>query len=198
MSGALGRGSYHSVIAGTKQWSRPTYYSSSYELIQLHKAHLDVLNHFAVRDKVIDNKFPGCSFANGLFKFVPSRRENYHHRELMEAIRRRSLWMTRIQHQRAINAMIIDRARGSAMSKDFQTKQGVRRSTLKARFSFSTPDVNAYIQPDKHTVANTWPNYWQHPTQKHVIPHPRWKRIPELDNVTRVQESFDGPTMMDY
>eukprot|EP00796_Vickermania_ingenoplastis_P008853 gene8853-6233_t len=145
MSGALGRGSFHSVVAGSTPRFLPTYYSCSFELLQLHKAHLDVLQHFSVRDKVFDNKFPGFSIANGLFKMTPRRRESYHMKEVMQAIRTRSIWMSRIARQRSINEMIVRRA-GPTES------QGI----LDNRFSYKTPDADA---------ANTWPNYWQHPSQ---------------------------------
>ena len=41
-SGALGRGSYRSVVAGVNPRRIPTYYSSAYELIQLYRANRDV------------------------------------------------------------------------------------------------------------------------------------------------------------
>lgn len=186
-SGALGRGSFYSVIGGSKPYFRPTYYPSAYELLQLHRTHLQILNNFAVRDKVIDNKFPGCSFANGIFKLGPRKRENYHMKELMELIRKRSILMTRINNQRAINNRIFHSA-----SKILTAEQ------LKKRFSFQTPDSNVYFNPQLYTAANTWPNYWQHPTQKHVIPRPRWSRVPEFDNITRVQEPLTYPLALDY
>lgn len=186
MSGALGHGSFHSVVAGTKQCFRPTFYSSSYELLQLHRAHLDVINSFHRRDKIVDNKFPGCAFANGIFKLGPYKRENYHMRELMEAIRKRSIWMARVSQQRKINDYIISRA-----------KQSLTPAQLEKRFSFHTKDADVYFQPQRYTAANTWPNYWQHPTQNHVVPRPRWRRVPELGHITRVQDSITCPAM-DY
>lgn len=193
-SGALGRGSFHSVVAGVQRSSsRPTYYHCSYELLQLHKAHLDVLHHFAVRDKVFDNKFPGCAMANGLFKFIPTRRERYHMRELMEAVRRRSIWMTRIANQRAINERILRRAAHAAGG-----GSGAGETELAKRFSFRTPDADAYFQPASFHAANTWPNFWQHPTQRHVIPQPRWRRVPELGNITRVEEDGRCLGAVDY
>lgn len=186
-SGALGRGSFYSGIGGTKSYFRPTYYPSAYELVQLHRIHLQILNHFSVRDRVIDNKFPGCSFANGIFKLGPRKREEYHMRELMELIRKRSILITRIKNQRIINTRIIQ----SATKK--LTPEQVRK-----RFSFQTPDSNAYFNPRSFTAANHWPNYWQHPTQKHVIPRPRWRRVPEFDNITRVQDPVASPLALDY
>lgn len=186
MTGALSRGSFYSVVAGTKHQFRPTYYSSSYELLQLHKAHRDVINHFIVRDKVFDNKFPGCSIANGLFKMVPNKRENYHMRELTESIRKRSIWMSRIANQRRANNSILLRA-----------SKALPDCELEKRFSCKTADADAYFNPRQHKGSNTWPNYWQHPSQKHVIPTPRWKRVPQMDNITRVQDPITCPSM-DY
>eukprot|EP00796_Vickermania_ingenoplastis_P000416 gene416-222_t len=175
--GGAGSWSFHSVVAGSTPRFLPTYYSCSFELLQLHKAHLDVLQHFSVRDKVFDNKFPGFSIANGLFKMTPRRRESYHMKEVMQAIRTRSIWMSRIARQRSINEMIVRRA-GPTES------QGI----LDNRFSYKTPDADAYFKPLDYRSANTWPNYWQHPSQKYVIPRPSWRRVPELDGITRVQD----------
>lgn len=177
-SGALGRGSFHSVVAGTQTRRIPTYYTSAYELIQLHKAHQEVTRNFLVRDKVFDNKFPGCALANGLFKMVPNRRESFHARELTESIRNRSIWMQRIQQQRAINASILNR-----VAEQFSPAE------LERHFSYRTPDAGAYFQPQSYTAANNWPNYWQHPTEKHVVPNPRWRREPELGGITRVYDA---------
>nr|CCD16054.1 unnamed protein product [Trypanosoma congolense IL3000] len=163
MSGAFGRGSYRSVVAGTQNdLRRATFYPCAYELIQLHKAHKEVIRHFYVRDKVFDNKFPGTALANGLFKFVPNRRESYHMRELMESIRRRSIWMHRIKQQREINAKalaMLEQQHGEGFAAD--------------AISFTTPDSDAYFAPQRYQdVANSWPNYWQHPSVRHVVPKP--------------------------
>lgn len=186
-SGALGRGSFYSVIGGTQQQFRPTYYPSAYELLQLHRTHLQVLNHFSVRDRIIDNKFPGCSFANGLFKLGPIKRENYHMKDVMRIIRKRSILISRINNQRAINNQIIEHANNKL------TPEQVKR-----RFSFQTPDSDAYFNPQRYTTANNWPNYWQHPTQRHVIPRPSWRRVPELDNITRVEDPLTSQLALDY
>ncbi|KEG09297.1 hypothetical protein DQ04_05461020 [Trypanosoma grayi] len=179
MSGALGRGSYRSVVAGTQNAPRRlTFYPCTYELIQLHKAHREVMRHFLVRDKIFDNKFPGTALANGLFKFVPNRRENYHMREVMESIRRRAIWMSRIQRQRALNAKV----------EEALEKQHGKEAAM-AMLSFTTPDSDAYFNPQRYQgVANAWPNYWQHPSASHVVPKPRWCRVPELGGITRVQD----------
>lgn len=156
----------------------PTYYPASLELIELHKAHQEVLRNFYVRDKVFDNKFPGCAMANGLFKMVPNKRESYHTREVMESIRKRSLWIQRLKQQRAINAAILARA-----SEELTPEQ------MQARFSYSTPDANAYFCPAEYTAANHYPNFWQHSTTIHVVPKPRWRRVPELGGITRVGDN---------
>ncbi|RNF19211.1 hypothetical protein TcG_04636 [Trypanosoma cruzi] len=179
MSGALGRGSYRSVVAGTRNVPhRLTYYPCAYELMQLHKAHKEVIRHFYVRDKIFDNKFPTTALANGLFKFVPNRRESYHMREVMESIRRRSILMHRIQQQRAINAKVVE-----------ELEKGYGKESATAMLCFTTPDSDAYFNPQRYqSVANAWPNYWQHPSTSHVVPKPRWRRVPELGGITRVQD----------
>ncbi|AAZ10119.1 uncharacterized protein TEOVI_000897000 [Trypanosoma equiperdum] len=181
MSGAFGCGSYRSVVAGTQNVPRRmTFYPSAYELIQLHKAHREVIRHFYVRDKIFDNKFPGNALANGLFKFVPNRRENYHMRELMESIRRRSIWMHRIKQQREINAKVVE---------NMEVKYGKKAAA--SMLCFTTPDSNAYFAPHRYQdVANSWPNYWQHPSVNHVVPKPRWRRHRELGGITRVEDPF--------
>jgi hypothetical protein len=181
-SGALGRGSYRSVVAGVGPRRIPTYYPCAYELIQLYRANRDVTRSFLVRDKVFDNKFPGTALANGLFKMVPNKRASFHAREVTEAIRHRTIWMQRIQQQRAINASILADAR-SVLSPE---------ATV-ARFSYGTPDAAAYFSPQTYVGANNWPNYWQHPSTKHVVPRPRWRREPELGGITRVHDAVATP-----
>ncbi|KAG8344775.1 hypothetical protein ERJ75_001590100 [Trypanosoma vivax] len=179
MSGALGHGSYRSVVAGTQNTPRRiTYYPCAYELIQLRLAHKEVIRHFYIRDKIFDNKFPGTALANGLFKFVPNRRENYHMREVMESIRRRSVWMHRIKQQRALNAKVVN---------ELEERHG--KEAAASMLSFATPDSDAYFAPHRYQhVANAWPNYWQHPSLSHVVPKPRWRRVAELGGITRVQD----------
>lgn len=185
-SGALGRGSYRSVVAGTRRTRLPTYYPSSLELIELRKAHQEVTRNFLVRDKVFDNKFPGCALANGLFKMVPNRRESFHSVEVMESIRRRTLWMQRVRQQKAINTAILRRC-----SKEMTPEQ------MEKRFSYTTADSAAYFHPEVFSGANSWPNFWQHPSQSHVVPKPKWRRVPELGGITRVVSPVaDQP--MDY
>lgn len=182
--GALGRGSYQSAIAGTVAHRLPVYYPSAYELVQLHSSHREVVQNFLVRDKVFDNKFPASAVANGLFKMPPSRREMFHEKDVVESIRKRSIWMKRIAQQRAINAAILRRA-----------EQEMSPQDMEARFSYRTPDADAYFNPSQYTAANNWPNYWQHPTERHVVPKPRWRRVPELDGITRVQDPLTLPAM---
>ncbi|ORC85673.1 uncharacterized protein TM35_000331300 [Trypanosoma theileri] len=179
MSGALGHGSYRSVVAGTQNASqRLTFYPCAYELIQLRRVNKEVIRHFYVRDKIFDNKFPGTALANGLFKFVPNRRESYHIREVMESIRRRSIWMHRIQKQREVNAKVAE-----GLEKQYG------KEAAASMLSFATPDSDAYFNPQRYqNVANAWPNYWQHPSACHVVPKPRWRRVPELGGITRVQD----------
>ncbi|PWU98340.1 hypothetical protein C4B63_12g390 [Trypanosoma cruzi] len=143
MSGALGRGSYRSVVAGTRNVPhRLTYYPCAYELMQLHKAHKEVIRHFYVRDKIFDNKFPTTALANGLFKFVPNRRESYHMREVMESIRRRSILMHRIQQQRAINAKVVE-----------ELEKGYGKES--ARLCFASP--RRILTPTlTHSVIKVW------------------------------------------
>lgn len=185
-SGALGGGTYRSVVARTRFASLPTYYNSAYELIQLHRAHKDVLHCFYVRDKVFDNKFPSTAIANGLFKLVPNKRSNYHARELMEAVRRRTIWIQRIQRQRVINNEILTRAAASLTPQEMSN-----------RFSYHTPDANVYFCPTQVTTSNTWPNYWQHPSMLHVVPKPHWLRATHMDGITRVCDPQHKPSQ-DY
>lgn len=182
-TGALGRGSYRTVVAGTHMNRLPTYYPGSLELIELHRAHQEVLRNFFVRDKTFDNKFPGCAMANGLFKMVPNKRENFHSREVMDSVRRRTIWIQRLKQQRAINAAILSRA-----------AKELTREQMEARFSYATPDTDAYFNPKSFTAANNFPNFWQHPTTIHVVPKPKWRRAPELGGITRVVEAVTMPS----
>ncbi|EPY41599.1 hypothetical protein AGDE_02325 [Angomonas deanei] len=156
-SGALGRGSFHSVVAGTKARGIPTFYNSTFELIQLNKAHMEVLRCFSARDKIFDNKFPGTALANGLFKMHPNKRENFHRRELLEAIRLRSIWLERIKKQRSINQALLRDA-----------SKALSEQEVQKRFSYVTKDRDLYFSPS--TAVNNFPNFWQHPTEIHVVP----------------------------
>ncbi|EPY23523.1 hypothetical protein STCU_03520 [Strigomonas culicis] len=107
---------------------------------------------------------------------VPNKRQNFHNRELMESIRRRTIWIHRIKQQRDINNAILSDA-SKCMSE----------AELEARFSYKTADSAAYFKPASYKGANSCPNFWQHSTERHVIPAARWRRVPELGGITRVE-----------
>lgn len=177
LSGALGRGTYRRVIAGAEHNPVPArYHACADELIQLQAAHREVTRKFLVRDKIFDNKFSSNKIVNGLFKMTPARRESWHFNDVIPDIRRRSIWMKRIQQQRAINS---------------QLEEEASKRNLPHPSSFlATADADAYFKPKSAKTVNNWPNFWQHPTAEHVVPRPQWQRHPELDGITRVAQSI--------
>lgn len=185
VSGVLGRGSYRSVVAGTSSVRKiaPSYHPCSNELVELNRAHNEVVRDFYVRDRIFDNKIEALKFANGMFKFNPERRKRYHMEDVMPAIRRRSFWMTRIQQQRAINAQLVKAAE----------EQGRPHPAEALR----TADADAYFRPKQFSGAVNWQNFWQHPSASHVVPQARWQRHPELKGITRVV-SAATPQANDY
>jgi hypothetical protein len=174
VSGVLGRGSYRSVVAGTTAARKisPSYHPCANELVELNIAHDNVVRNFYVRDRIFDNKMEKLKIANGLFKFNPDRRKNFHMENVMQSIRRRSFWMTRIQQQRAINAQMVKEAE----------EQGRPHPAEALR----TADSDAYFRPKQFKGAVNWPNFWQHDAYAHVVPKARWQRHPELKGITRV------------
>lgn len=185
LSGVLGRGSYRSVVAGTSSARKiaPTYHPCSNELIQLNLAHNEVVKNFYVRDRIFDNKIEALKFANGMFKFNPRRRQEFHMNDVMQSVRRRSFWMTRIQQQRAINAQLV--------------KEAEEQGRPHPAESLRTADADAYFRPKALKGAVNWPNFWQHESAAHVVPKARWQRHPELKGITRVV-SAATPQANDY
>jgi hypothetical protein len=185
LSGVLGRGSYRSVVAGTSSVRKiaPTYHPCAFELNQLNAAHNEVVKNFYVRDRIFDNKIEALKFVNGMYKFDPVRRQSFHMNDVMESVRRRSFWMTRIQQQRAINAKLVKDA----------DEQGKPHPAEALR----TADADAYFRPKSYKGAVNWPNFWQHDSSAHVVPKARWQRHPELKGITRVV-SAATPQANDY
>lgn len=185
-SGALGQGTYRAVIAGIadKRDSPHVFHSCANELLMLHQSHRAVLRNFYVRDKVLNSLFPSNSPTNGLFRLVPQRRQQWHMDHVMPSIRRRTLWIARIQAQRRINAGLIDAA----------SKAGMEHPAA----ALETADAAAYFAPQKFTAANHWPNFWQHSSMRHVIPRAEWERHPELGGITRVSTASLGRQANDY
>ena len=177
-SGAFGKGTYRSVVAGIadKREFLPSYHACSSELMLLRQAHRAVLKSLYVRDKVMDSKFPENYALNGLFRLTPKRRYAWHFSNVMPNIRRRTIWMNRIQAQRRLNAELTEMAE----------KNGLPHPSS----SLVTPDAAAYFSPQSFQGANNWPNYWQHESMKHVIPKVKWERHPELGGITRVSTSI--------
>lgn len=176
VSGALGRGSYRSVIAGSaeKRVTKPSYHAGAQELIALHLAHRNVIQNFYLRDKIFDPKFSALAFAKGIFQLSPTKRLYFHNRDLTESIRRRSIWMQRIQSQRKINAKLVEEAE--------------QRGLPHPAEALRTPDAAAYFRPQDYKGSNSWPNFWQHESTRHVIPVAKWQRHPELGGITRVMQ----------
>lgn len=187
VSGVLGRGSYRSVIAGTHHanGSSPslTYHSCANELVSLNEAHREVVRLFYIRDRIFDNKTLKYQFVNGLYKFHPERRAAFHMNDVMQAIRRRSFWMQRIQQQRAINEKV--------------AAEALARGAPHPSEALRTKDAAAYFSPRSLSAAVNWPNFWQHPSNAHLVPKVRWERHPELKGITRVVHRA-APQANDY
>ena len=204
-SGALGRGTYQSVIYNAGARSRraanafapvpptsdrslpddggghgaarvasslPRYYPMSQELTQLHDLHRDVLEKFAIRDKVFAPRFAEAAAAKGRFVLTPEARTDYHYQEVMLSIRRRSILLHRIRQQGRIN--------------DDAIAQAKARGDKDPREKLITADAVAYFNPSALRYAVAQRNFWQHETQRHLLPRIRWQRHPELGGVTRV------------
>ena len=175
-SGVLGRGTYQTVISGAAARLPPhSYYNCARELLELEKCHVDVLKQFYVRDRILDMKLPAGQRAHGHFYLLPMKRRELHLDGVMTAIRKRSLVLMRIRKQRAINQRIVEAQQSEGASN--------------AQGSLATPDSDVYFAPMSVTAYNTWPNFWQHPSECHVIPRVTWQRHKELGGITRVSKS---------
>jgi hypothetical protein len=167
-SGALGRGTYQSVIAGTARRATPTYYNSAADLSRLPELQREVQMAFAVRDSVFTPQFPEASPVAGVYRMPSKERRDSHLNRVMPLIRKRTILLERLREQRLRNT--------EAM--------GGSRVDVSA-----TPDSAAYFAPRRHKATNNWPNFWQHDTMKHVVPDVRWRRRADLGGITRVEDA---------
>ena len=173
-SGALGLGSYQSVIAGTHTKSvAASYFPLSNYFIYLMENNQRVRDNFLIRDRIFDNRMPDGALVNGHFRLIPTKRLAWHYDRVMTSIRRRTIIEKRLERQREINAHVLEEAQ--------------RLNLSDPRKKITTPDADAYFRPLQFT-GNHWPNFWQHPTKRHVIPGPEWRRYPNLGGITRVIE----------
>jgi hypothetical protein len=177
-SGALGRGTYHSVIAGSSTALPAVYHSCANEIAQLDEAHRTVQKKLLIRDGVFNNKFPEAAKMNGMYRLPPKRRNAWHIQEVMPAIRKRSMLLERVRRQQQINAGLVDEAK--------------ERGQPDPRAALVTADSAVYFAPLRQTTHNAWPNFWQHPSQRHVVPAPKWERHPELGGITRVHDNVSA------
>ena len=177
-SGALGRGTYHSVIAGTSTSLPKVYHSCANEIAQLNQQHRVVQKMLLIRDAPFNNKFPEAAKMNGLYRLQPKRRHVWQLNNVMTAIRKRSMLLARVRRQQAINAELISEAE----------KQG----QPDPRQKLVTADSAVYFAPKRQTAVNACPNFWQHESQQHVVPKPRWERHPELGGITRVHDTVSA------
>jgi hypothetical protein len=161
-SGALGRGTYQSVVAGTVPRRVPSRYSSASEITRLYGLHRTVLTSLAIRDSVFTPMFPEASPLSSTYRLPPQERTSYHQNAVMRNIRKRSIVLARIQQQRTVN-----------------------RSTPHA--PTTSPDAAAYFMPSTNQQTNSWPNFWQHESARHVVPRPVWRRRADLGGITRVE-----------
>ena len=162
-SGALGRGTYQSIVAGTVRRPTPQYYVSAGELLRLHDAHADVQKSMLIRDAVFDPLFPEAAPVAGTYRLSPEQRKARHLYEVMPAIRKRSIVLSRLRQQRRAN-----------------DKAGAPKPRM-------TADAAAYFAPQQHVGTNCQPNFWQHKASRHVLPNPQWRRRADLGGVTRVE-----------
>ncbi|KNH09695.1 hypothetical protein XU18_0380 [Perkinsela sp. CCAP 1560/4] len=175
-TGALGLGSYQSVIAGTHTKSiAAVFYPLSNYHIYLLENDKTVRESFLVRDKIFDNRMPDGAIVNGHFRLIPTKRLAWHYDRVMTGLRRRTIITKRLERQKLINERVIAEAR--------------QNNLPDPRTLLHTPDADAYFRPLKFT-GNHWPNFWQHPTKEHLVPHPEWRRYPHLGGITRV---IDAP-----
>ena len=170
-SGVLGKGTYHSIIAGKGSMQPPkSYHVSYFEEHALKVADQLVKKNFLIRDDVFYNKFPHAAAVNGHFKLTPKERHKWHSEEVMPAIRDRTFIQKRIEAQNEIN-----RSLGTISD---------------AQLKYKTSDFEAYTNPSAHKGTVRDPNYWQHHTRAHVVPRVEWQRFPELGGITRVTKPY--------
>ena len=175
-SGAVGRGTYQSVIAGAVHRSKPTFYASSWELYLLRVQHRNVKQKIGIRDAVFHNRFPHAAAVNGHFRLTPGERHQWHSEEVMPAIRKRTMLIQRINRQRQLNASIPEAELREQMEK------------------LKTPDLALYTNPKAHKGTVAQMDFWNHKEYKHLVPRTRWERHPELGNITRVHDRIPNAT----
>lgn len=179
-SGATGRGTYQSIIAGTAQarkWTK-SYFPLAPQLVELRAVDQNLRKLFFVRDKQFDTRAGAGKLINGSFKHVSGARAGQH-LALMAEIRKRTLLVARIRRQKAVNNEVIAASVAAGL--------GDPRDRL------VSPDAAAYFQPAKHKYTVAQPNYWQHKTNSYVIPKQNWRRHPELGGITRVHNAMPVP-----
>lgn len=164
--GSAGRGSYQSVLAGAVYKITASYHPCALELLTLQKYNSRVVKSFLIRDKIIDNLSPDRWVANGHFRLNQQRRQVWHVDEVMVNIRRRSILLQRLMEQRRRNEEARKSVGGVAPPRP--------------------ADFAMYFSPKEAKGVNCWPNFWQHPSQGHLVPKPRWERCEHLGGITRV------------
>lgn len=182
-SGATGRGTFQSVIAGASKAHAAAprrYHVSAWDHILESILHRRTQHAFLVRDAVFDAKFPEAAAVNGTFRLTPSQRHAWHSAEVMPAVRRRSIALARLRQQRAVNASLLaDPATAAATA---------------AVAAATTADAAAYFAPRQHRGSVTQPDWWKHPTNAALVPRPQWRRHPELGGITRVDTAMQSPS----
>jgi hypothetical protein len=177
--GARGRGTYHAVIAGTSGFQPPMrYYPLGRELTKLSVLNDQVREALLIRDQVFQPMFQHAQPVKGHFKLSPARRQTWHMEEVMTAIRRRTMMQQRIQQQQIINQKVIADAKAKG-------KPDPRQHLV-------TKDAAHYFAPQQ-SKDMAWANWWHHPNRSHLLPKPKWERLPEFGGVTRVRDFAAAP-----
>jgi hypothetical protein len=166
--------SFQSTIAGTavgRKWAN-RYYPLTQELLRLRKEDAELAKTFFVRDKQFDTRFTASQAVFGSFKHSKAKREAIHLHDIMPAIRRRTMLIRSINRQQTLNNHLSSEAR--------------KAGAPEPREALRTPDSTLYFSPRNHVGTVGQPNYWQHPSNIHVVPKANWERHPELGGITRV------------
>ena len=164
-SGALGRGTYQSIIAGTVRRPAPQYYAGAGELLRMHDAHAAVQKELVIRDAVFDPLFPEAAKLAGTYRLSQEQRKQRHLYRVMPAIRKRTIYLARLREQRRVNA----------------------KTGAPAPSEIATPDAASYLAPHLHRATVSQPNFWQHKSSRHLAPNPSWRRRSDLGGATRVE-----------
>ena len=173
-----GTASFQSTIAGTaigRKWAAK-YYHLTQELLRLRREDQDIAKTFFVRDKQFDTRFQESQPVFGSFKLSKSKRNDIHLNDIMPAIRRRTMLIRSVNKQQALNNQIMAEAK--------------KAGRPDPREALRTPDSALYFSPKNYKGSVAQPNYWQHPSNIHVVPKANWERHPELGGITRVHNAL--------